>query len=136
MFAAKHLFGQTSLFNHLEEAEVEIDLFQDGSKIKIKKNVDHHNANSMPIDSHLPQADPFSLVPTFKPKSRDTVPLNIKSFLSFFYFSAIFSQCTIDSFYFLIPRTQKENYNSQSELKKTLLETQISNPSFISLRKR
>ncbi len=30
-------------------------------------NVDHHNANQMPIDSHLPQADPFSLVPTFKP---------------------------------------------------------------------
>jgi hypothetical protein len=33
------------LFNQLEEAEVEIDLFKDGSKIKIKKNVDHHNAN-------------------------------------------------------------------------------------------
>ncbi len=45
---------------------MEIDLFQDGGQIKIKKNVDHHNANKMPIDSHLPQADPFSLVPTFK----------------------------------------------------------------------
>jgi hypothetical protein len=32
-------------FNQLEEAEVEIDLFQDGGQIKIKKNVDHHNAN-------------------------------------------------------------------------------------------
>jgi hypothetical protein len=27
----------------------------------------------MPIDSHLPQADPFSLVPTFKPKFDRTV---------------------------------------------------------------
>ncbi len=45
---------------------MEIDLFQDGGQIKIKKNVDHHNANLMPIDSHLPQGDPFSLVPTFK----------------------------------------------------------------------
>jgi hypothetical protein len=27
------------------EAEVEIDLFQDGGQIKIKKIVDHHNAN-------------------------------------------------------------------------------------------
>jgi hypothetical protein len=33
------------LFNQLEKAEVEIELFQDGSRIKIKKNVDHHNAN-------------------------------------------------------------------------------------------
>ena len=33
------------LFNQLEEAEVEIDLFQDGGQIKIKKNVDHHNTN-------------------------------------------------------------------------------------------
>jgi hypothetical protein len=33
------------LFNQLEYAEVEIDLFQDGGQIKIKKNVDHHNAN-------------------------------------------------------------------------------------------
>ncbi len=45
---------------------MEIDLFQDGGQIKIKNNLDHHNANEMPIDSHLPQADPFSLVPTFK----------------------------------------------------------------------
>jgi hypothetical protein len=45
---------------------VEIELFQDGGQIKIKMNVNHHNANEMPIDSHLPQADPFSLVPTFK----------------------------------------------------------------------
>jgi transposase len=33
------------LINQLEEAEVEIDLFQDGGQIKIKKNIDHHNAN-------------------------------------------------------------------------------------------
>ncbi len=45
---------------------MEIESFQDGGQIKIKMNVDHHNANKMPIDSHLPQADPFSLVPTFK----------------------------------------------------------------------
>jgi hypothetical protein len=47
---------------------VEINLFQDGGQIKIKNNVDHHNANKMLIDSHLPQADPFSLVPTFNTK--------------------------------------------------------------------
>jgi hypothetical protein len=40
---------------------VEIDLFQDGGHIKITNSVDHHNAKEMPIDSHLPQADPFSL---------------------------------------------------------------------------
>jgi hypothetical protein len=39
---------------------VEIELFHDGGQIKIKTNVDHH--------SHFPQADPFSLVPTFKVK--------------------------------------------------------------------
>ena len=33
------------LFNQLEKVEVEIDLFQDGGQIKIKMNVDHHNAN-------------------------------------------------------------------------------------------
>jgi hypothetical protein len=33
------------LFNQLEKAEVEIDLFQDGGQIRIKKKVDHHNAN-------------------------------------------------------------------------------------------
>jgi hypothetical protein len=33
------------LFNQLEFAEVEIDLLQDGGQIKIKKNVDHNNAN-------------------------------------------------------------------------------------------
>jgi hypothetical protein len=33
------------LINQLEYAEMEIDLFQDGGQIKIKKNVDHHNAN-------------------------------------------------------------------------------------------
>ncbi len=49
---------------------MEIDLFQDGGQIKIKKNVDHYNANKMPIDSHLPQADPFSLVPTFNKLER------------------------------------------------------------------
>jgi hypothetical protein len=37
----------------------------------------------------------------------------------------IFSQCTIDSFYFLIQWTQKKNYNSQPELKKTILETNV-----------
>jgi hypothetical protein len=52
--------------NQQEQAEVEIHLFQDGGQIKIKKNVDHLNANLMPIDSQLPQGDPFSLVPTFK----------------------------------------------------------------------
>ncbi len=33
------------LFNQLESAEVEIDLFQDGGQIKIKMNVDHHNGS-------------------------------------------------------------------------------------------
>jgi hypothetical protein len=34
------------VFIQLEETEVEIDLFQDGGQIKIKKNVDHHHHNT------------------------------------------------------------------------------------------
>jgi hypothetical protein len=30
----------------------------------------------MPIDSHLPQADPFSLVPTFNVRQRDIINRN------------------------------------------------------------
>ncbi len=33
------------LFNLLEYAEVEIELFQDGGQIKIKMNVDYHNGS-------------------------------------------------------------------------------------------
>jgi hypothetical protein len=33
------------LFNLLEYAEVEIELFQDGGQIKIKMNFDHHNGS-------------------------------------------------------------------------------------------
>jgi hypothetical protein len=33
------------LFNQLEKAEVDIGSFQDGRQMKIKKNVDHYNAN-------------------------------------------------------------------------------------------
>jgi hypothetical protein len=37
------------LFNLLESAEVEIELFQDGGQIiKIKMNVDHHNGSQNP----------------------------------------------------------------------------------------
>jgi hypothetical protein len=33
------------LFNQLESAEVEIELFQDGGRIKNKKNINHHNGS-------------------------------------------------------------------------------------------
>jgi hypothetical protein len=33
------------LFSQLEKAEVEIELFQDGSQLKTKKNINHHNGN-------------------------------------------------------------------------------------------
>jgi hypothetical protein len=62
---------------------VEIELFQDGGQIKIKMNIDHHNANYMPIDSHLPQADPFSLVPTFNVLGKKSVwKLKVQQYFS------------------------------------------------------
>jgi hypothetical protein len=33
------------LFNQMEQAEVEIELFQDGGQIKNKKNINHHNGS-------------------------------------------------------------------------------------------
>jgi hypothetical protein len=45
MFAAPRLFSQTMPIQSAGVAEVEIELFQDGGQIKIKMNVDHHNAN-------------------------------------------------------------------------------------------
>ncbi len=73
---------------------MEIDLFQDGGQIKIKKNVDHHNANIMPIDSHLPQADPFSLVPTFKFTSvHNFVPTMTKFHQFLISYNSLFLAC-------------------------------------------
>jgi hypothetical protein len=45
MFAAPRLFGQTMPIQSAGVSEVEIKLFQDGSQIKIKMNIDHHNVN-------------------------------------------------------------------------------------------
>jgi hypothetical protein len=45
IIAAPRLFGQTMPIQSAGVSEVEIDLFQDGGQIKIKNNLDHHNAN-------------------------------------------------------------------------------------------
>jgi hypothetical protein len=45
MFAAPRLFGQTMPIQSAGVSRSGRELFQDGGQIKIKMNVDHHNAN-------------------------------------------------------------------------------------------